>query len=148
MSKYWNNVGKYQLEIEELEDLVPGAGAAETLAGEMFRAATRIYYDAFNNGFGNNTSGAMNFLKKYLVPNSTAELGSALSHIELFTNCGECVSISERTGVALDQMIDAVVEYTLEYPDSKKTPSPCDLFELQEPDYYPPNDEDDYDDEY
>lgn len=148
MSRYWNKRGAYQLESEKLQELVPGYGAAETLAGEMFRAASRIYYDAFNNGFGNNTSGAMNFLKTYLVPFSTEELKTSLMYIEQFTNCGECVGVSARTEEALDHMIDSVVEYTLQYPESKQTPSPCDMFDLQEPGYYPPMLDDDDEDYY
>jgi hypothetical protein len=50
---YWSNEGTYQAEAEVLNELVPGSGEAKTLKGEIWRAATKIYYDYFNNGFGN-----------------------------------------------------------------------------------------------
>jgi hypothetical protein len=46
--------------------LVPAEGKCETLEGEILRAASRISYDYTNNGFGNNWSGALNFLDRYL----------------------------------------------------------------------------------
>jgi hypothetical protein len=50
---YWNDKGTYQAEAEALSALVPGEGNAETHKGEVWRAASKIYYDYFNNGFGN-----------------------------------------------------------------------------------------------
>lgn len=49
------------------DELVPKEGKAETLAGEMIRAAARLRYDFYNNGMGNNTSGALNFLRHHSV---------------------------------------------------------------------------------
>jgi hypothetical protein len=51
---YWNNCGTYENEARVLSQLVPGSGQADTFKGELWRAATRIYYDYYNNGFGNN----------------------------------------------------------------------------------------------
>ena len=59
---YWNQNGKYQAEYTRLVEAVPMMGNSETLSGEMIRAATRLAYDLYNNGMGNNTSGAINFL--------------------------------------------------------------------------------------
>ena len=49
------------------DELVPSEGKAKTLAGEMVRAAARLRYDFYNNGMGNNTSGALNFLRHHSV---------------------------------------------------------------------------------
>ena len=46
------------------EELVPREGNAATVAGEMVRAAGRLRYDFYNNGMGNNTSGALKFLRE------------------------------------------------------------------------------------
>lgn len=51
---YWENNGAYQKEYDELfKTLVPETGSAETIAGEMVRGVSRLYYDYFNNGNGN-----------------------------------------------------------------------------------------------
>jgi hypothetical protein len=53
-SSYWDERGKYQEEYKKLYDeLVPDQGAAETVKGELLRAVSRLYYEAFNNGNGN-----------------------------------------------------------------------------------------------
>lgn len=46
------------------EELVPREGKCDTVAGEMVRAAGRLRYDFYNNGMGNNTSGALKFLRE------------------------------------------------------------------------------------
>ena len=44
------------------EQFVPASGNCATFAGEMVRAVSKLRYDFYNNGMGNNTSGAVNFL--------------------------------------------------------------------------------------
>jgi hypothetical protein len=61
---YWNGQGKFQAGYNELVKLMPGSGRADTVAGEMIRAVSRLGYDFYNNGMGNNTSGAANFLRE------------------------------------------------------------------------------------
>ena len=61
---YWNNKGRFQAEFDNLSGLMPMTGSSDVVAGELIRAANRLAYDFYNNGMGNNTSGAINFLKK------------------------------------------------------------------------------------
>ena len=50
-SAYWNGTGRLQAEYDELyNQLVPASGAAETLEGEVLRAASKIVYRHFNDG--------------------------------------------------------------------------------------------------
>jgi hypothetical protein len=52
--KYWNCLGKYQKELERLQaELIPESGKAKTMHGELLRCVSKIYYDVFNNGWGN-----------------------------------------------------------------------------------------------
>ena len=52
--KYWNHQGNFQKELDTLwSKLVPSEGKAKTMHGELLRCATKLYYDVFNNGFGN-----------------------------------------------------------------------------------------------
>jgi hypothetical protein len=48
---YWDGNGAYQTEYDKLyEELVPSSGEADTVHGEMIRAASRLFYDYCNNG--------------------------------------------------------------------------------------------------
>lgn len=56
---YWNSKGKYQAESDILAKLVPTEGSSQFTDIELYRIATNIYYDIFNNG-GGNLDGARN----------------------------------------------------------------------------------------
>jgi len=60
---YWNHKGQYQAQYDRLVKLMPASGRCDTLAGELIRSVSRLGYDFYNNGMGNNTSGAANFLR-------------------------------------------------------------------------------------
>jgi len=59
---YWANKGKYQTDYDRLANLMPAIGDADTVAGEMIRSISRLGHELYNNGMGNNSSGAVNFL--------------------------------------------------------------------------------------
>lgn len=62
---YWNHNGLQQEAYNALNGkLVPAQGNCETLEGEFLRAISKIYYDAYNNGGGNNVSGPLRFLQE------------------------------------------------------------------------------------
>jgi hypothetical protein len=138
MSKYWNNEGRYNAEWNQLQDeLVPDTGKADCLAGEMIRAVNKLYYDAFNNGFCNNTSGAANFLDRYAKPLiNNVKFNLALSLIESKTNTGGYSTVDKSTMTALDLLVDSVYELITAQPQLKSTANPCDLYDLQETTYY------------
>lgn len=102
---YWNHSGKYQPEAELFGELVPGSGMAETFHGELFRAASKIYHDYFNNGFGNTRDSPAAFLLDHIkfsddVKNMFYEYG--LGNI--------CYSNEEDV---LEEMINIVIEHLL-----------------------------------
>ena len=47
---YWNSNGKYQREADILQKSVPREGESFDTRVELFRMASNIYYDMFNNG--------------------------------------------------------------------------------------------------
>ena len=128
---------------EYWEKLVPASGPCETLEGELLRAASRIMHDYYNNGFGNNWSGAFNFLDH--------NLGLIVRWRDTLKpyKCGRVAKnpmfdASDPIAVALEEIMENVVEYvTTANGDYNK--NPCDMFDWQERDDY--GDEDDYDDE-
>ena len=51
---YWDNCGRYQEDYDRLfPQLVPKVGNADTKDGELLRSISKLYYDLFNNGWGN-----------------------------------------------------------------------------------------------
>jgi len=62
---YFNNTGKYEDKAKELGKLVPAMGQADTQRGEVWRAASKIYHDYYNNGFGNQWQAPLSFLDRY-----------------------------------------------------------------------------------
>jgi hypothetical protein len=144
MSKYWNQQGRYQTEQMELTKLlVPATGPAPTVAGEILRAANRLYYDGSNNGFANNCSGEVAYLYAHLLP-YCEQVRDALNYIAPMANCGGFGSISERASEALDTIIDCAVEAITAYPALTKRANCTDLRYLAAESYV----EADYLDEY
>ena len=51
---WWHDrTPNFERQNELHNQLVPKSGAADSVHGELLRAATRIYYDLYNNGGGN-----------------------------------------------------------------------------------------------
>ena len=145
MSKYWDKAGTYQAEFDELTGtLMPLSGPCDTFAGELVRAVNRLYYDAFNNGFCNNTSGAFNFLEKNLtVLGPDTQVQDALQTIQPCTNTGGYSTVTPAVGVALDVLVGAVVEMIQNNPGLKSVAPPCDMFAMQDKDEVMLDDDDD-----
>ena len=59
---YYHSKGRYQADYDRLVDLMPISGQSETVAGELIRAVSKLGHELYNNGMGNNSSGAVNFL--------------------------------------------------------------------------------------
>ena len=133
---YWSHNGRFEDEANELAALVPASGSAETLRGEIMRAASKIYYDLHNNGFGNNWTGALDFLKQYAdIP--------AVTYAELNTVAGgTVVGRSDHYSEIMEALLDHVVRYIMDNVDPT-TPTPVDMHTLRRPDY----DTGDYDDD-
>lgn len=142
---YWNDNGAYQsLYDAYYERLVPSSGNAGTVLGEMLRATSRIYYDYYNNGMCNNTSGAVNFLYDCFnnISNSGnfPELLIALNHVYNECNTGSYTSVDLKA--ELETIVNFVVVFTHNHLDDKvyNEPSDVNMFDFQDDDY----DDDDY----
>ena len=85
---YWNSNGMYQADYEVLANkLLPSKGKADTIEGEMLRAATKLYYDYWNNGMCNNTSGPAKFLIR-MNEEHFLNVGYALTQVYRECNTG------------------------------------------------------------
>lgn len=150
MSKYWNDQGLYQLEYNELvSTLMESSGPSKTVGGEVIRAATKLYYDAYNNGFCNNTSGAMNYIKTYLLPHFRSRqrliLKDSIALVEPCTNCCGYGKLNTYVEMSLDSIIDYAVVFNRDNPEQANVKNLGDMYDLQDDDFE--DDEEDFEDE-
>lgn len=142
--RYWDNTGRYEAEAAELQKLIPMMGQCDTFKGEVWRATTKIYWDYFNNGFGNNWVEAAAFL---------------MDHVELPQNVKsmmyECATGNmgnDQYDVEIELMVDTVIVALRDIEDRPNSIDMwswpvsynhrfVDVYEEEEDDYY---DEEDY----
>lgn len=137
---FWNRKHPLYESYLKFESLLPVEGHCSTVEGELFRAATRICWDYYNNGFGNNWSGALNFLKDYKMV--TEKEFRALGYYSR----GRCYGNFEYFGGPMEIMVNEVLARVVQMivdRDGKYSENTfnLDMFDRQEPD------EHDYDDE-
>jgi len=124
---YWNQKGKYQEQYDKWADeLMPAMGAAKTVAGELIRAVSRLAYDFYNNGMGNDTSGALNFLRdkgvvdvftyKTIKPYTTGMCYKGNYDGDLFQ-------------IAIESMVDKTIEKVLANPELLTEENTEDMFD-------------------
>ncbi len=66
-TSYWNKTGPRQELYDRLwATLIPEQGHSDTVEGELLRCFGWMAHDAYNNGGGNNYSGALLFVRKNL----------------------------------------------------------------------------------
>jgi hypothetical protein len=142
---YWYSNGKHQAAYEELSKIVPSSGPAGTIEGEMLRAATRLYYDYYNNGFCNNTSGAVNYLMRC---DELFNLGIANELNIVEPECNTPYYTTEPLAEPLETITNVVIEYLIS-KDGLYTESGDNMFDYADLDVEDDEDPyDDFDDEY
>lgn len=144
MGRYWDNEGPHQADYDRLnEALVPAQGPAESLEGEMLRAVGKLGYEFYNNGGGNNVSGALLFLKEHYPDFKESWWDDMAPHV---TGNGD--GMTEGLLPVCEEMVDSVVQYVAA-KNGEYTPSELDMlsFTVLETGREPPVFEDDEDDE-
>ena len=112
------------------EELVPREGNANTVAGEMIRAAGRLRYDFYNNGMGNNTSGALKFLREksaidkelfeYVLPYTTGRVYTGNYNNDLFH-------------IAIDRIVEMTTKMVTYNPQLMTMENTEDMFDYEDP---------------
>jgi hypothetical protein len=65
-TSYWNNCGAEQATYDRLyAELVSNEGDSATVEGELLRAISKVYYDNYNNGLGNDMRGPVAFMMEH-----------------------------------------------------------------------------------
>ncbi len=144
---FWDKTHPLSAKSEELFDqLVPMSGNCQTLQGELLRAASKIGYDWYNNGWGcNNWSGAVIFLRDHISklpimhPDAKSfEFLNALREVHQFSH-GEPAGISDQRA---DVLVTTIHEYVVSKIIANPTPVPntLDMWNFSEPDFVPEED--------
>lgn len=114
MGLYWNGEGPHQVECDALRGkLIPSEGSAETIEAECLSAADCLGYEFFNNGGGNNVSGALIYLRTHL-PEFKDKWWDALAP---FVTGSGGLYCSEEQLSACEEILDATVVYVMQCGD-------------------------------
>lgn len=123
------------------DELVPFDGAADTVAGEIVRAASRIGYRYYNDGdqigigYGKETC---NSAARYLLRNSSKEIREAV--LSIWGIASEKIYEQQ-----LEELVNIVVEYIEQHPELKEQRNYNDMLDYSEPEDFDDEDEEDYD---
>jgi len=147
----WGCPNELRAQYDKLSDeLIPDMGKCETVNGELLRAANKICWDYFNNGWGcNNWSGAVIYLFRRLCLDQA--VCDALSHVYGYSH-GEPVADLEEQYTSGDIHAAAcyvIMKAVLEAITANPAPVPnaVDMYDLTEPSYVYPEEDDDEDNE-
>lgn len=139
---YWNHQGKYQAAYDELVKLMPAMGKADTVAGELIRSVSRLAYDFYNNGMGNNTSGAANFLREWsAIDADTYATIYEYTRGRIYQGRYE----GDALQVAIEQAVDMTIQLITYNPSLMTMANSQDMFDYE--DEFEQFDEDEYYDE-
>jgi len=126
MLTFWNNNHPLMKKAKEFDKLVPAVGKCETQRGELWRAACKLYYDAYNNGFGNNMTHAAQFLIDN-VPTLTNDVKALFYQYANCITMGEMYDAAEKT---LQSMMEQVINH-IEKNVSPETPAIGDMLKTK-----------------
>jgi hypothetical protein len=113
--------------------LVPSEGRCATLEGEMLRASSRIYHDYYNNGFGNNWSGAHRFLDKHLgLRSSERKMLGRYARGRICKRSEGQYGSNDPIAIALEDIATRVVEWVLTVEKTGFNENNEDMFDYQE----------------
>lgn len=130
---FWNHDHpRYAEAAAAQEQLVPSSGPAGTVEGELLRAVAQITHDFYNNGFGNNWSGALAYLDAYLgVPAPIRRELRKFARGRCFPDRRSSMSGSDGMDEKLSTLTCLVLDRVAL---GGRTPNPIDMLSLQEPD--------------
>lgn len=121
-----------EIKIHELfEELVPPCGKADTVAGEIVRAISRLGYrwhndgDMIGVGYGKETCNAS---ARYLVKACDARVGDAVANM---WGDGSRFHTYEKYEMLMQKLNEEVISYLEEHPELKQAINEEDMF-----DYY------------
>lgn len=148
--KYYNNTP--QLYKDLFNQLVPAGGHAPTVEGELLRAASKLGHEYYNNGMGNNVSGAENYLRTFC---GGSRMFRALDVLHPYTRgimFNGNKQEEQQMEIALDQIMDLVIQKIVS-ANGNYHPNNEDMYDYsnsddEQPEYDYDEDDEDEDDVY
>lgn len=113
MNSYWGNYGKYQKELDKLNELTPDCGMTENKYINLFLTISNIYYDVYNNGGCNLRDNYPKRIENYLAPFSD-ELKTLRLNVTLNTLIKNFKN-EEKLEAFMDEVIMYLQDKDLEY---------------------------------
>jgi len=135
--------------VKEFEPLMPPSGAADTLEGELYRAAIRLVYDCYNNGFCNDNSGALEFLVEHdlVTVRQYQALEPYMWGARFRENIFENATLLEAVNAVCDRVLCHIRDKAGDYT---QTSGEVDMWDWTRPEpeefKYDEDEDDDYDD--
>lgn len=128
---FWSGTHELSKRANELQSKhVPGSGPAKHLEGELQRASSKIHYDYYNNGFGNDWSGAHKLLTNHADKLESHHPGvrDALDRLDAYKHGDNYVGNSPAHANAVDTLVTATTKM-LDHADKqgKFGPHPGDM---------------------
>lgn len=153
IATFWNEKHPLSKQANALySQMVPMSGNSTSLQGELLRASSRISYDWFNNGWGNNWSGAVKFLENNFIklPNQPEadiikELKKELAFVLNYSHGEPCPSNNDyksKVYSTVTKIHEIVVTAILANPDLINNTD--DMFNYQEEEYQHSWEEEEY----
>ena len=110
-------------------ELIPDRGKCDTLAGEVLRAAGRLQYDFYNNGMGNNTSGAIHFLDHHgVIKTEDFQTVYPFTRGRIYNGRYE----NDVFHKSIDSIVESAVLFVLNNPATRDISNEEDMFDFEE----------------
>jgi hypothetical protein len=139
---FWDHSNPHPLNTDYqrlYNELVPTMGKSSTLQGEMLRASSRIAYDLYNNGWGNNWTGALYFLSANihqfplnLSKSDSERFNQIVMNISDYANCQYAGRNTAPFQKDVTDLIAIITTLVLSNPEL--IPNDRDMFDLQDAD--------------
>ena len=105
---YYSGTGTYQADYTRLVELMPSSGKSETLAGELIRCVSKLGHELYNNGMGNNSSGAVNMLR------SKGAIDAA-THATIYPLTRGAIYNGGYNGDSFQLAVESAIDQTIEF---------------------------------
>lgn len=126
---YSSQNGKYQAEYDRLAGLMPAMGNSNKVAGELIRCVSRLGHELYNNGMGNNSSGAVNMLRAYgAIDGDTYETIYPMTRGRIY-NSGYN---GDPFQIAIESSIDQTIKFILDNPELETKNNEVDMFTYED----------------
>lgn len=115
VSTFWAGNHALQPLLADIENrLMTKEGPTLYMETEVLRSASRISYDYFNNGFGNDVSQAVAYIDRYHVPYATPQFLTVWKTVREIALWGEpvrsCPEIDEQITLVSAEILQRVAE--------------------------------------